>query len=124
MSIFQCSVCGCAENTANCNYHYEVVFLQIPPRCSGCTEHPKDKNKPGWHMRFERIYLPLGMFVTNRDGNLAHKVTGDTYYQAYRIAAPPGFEESGPVDLGSLFDRPWNRKPPEPGEDDPIPPLL
>lgn len=45
----------------------------------GPTEYGK------WHGKFPRVFLPLGMFVTNRVGNLAHKDTGDENFRAYAI---------------------------------------
>jgi hypothetical protein len=38
-----------------------------------------------WHGRFRKIMLPLGMFITNEEGNLAHKETGDIDVDKYEI---------------------------------------
>lgn len=100
MSLFQCEVCGCCENTAlACQgfKHIEECFdwSYAPERegkriCSACGpvqyakgEGPTEFGK--WHGQFERVFLPLGMFVTNRVGNLAHKDTGDENFRAYAI---------------------------------------
>lgn len=93
MSIFQCTKCGSAENTACCNYHYEVAILKVPPKCSACTEIPKtydNKGAPGeWHDRFPRTFLPKGMFETDRVGNLVHKVNKDSYHK-YKLEKEEG----------------------------------
>jgi hypothetical protein len=41
-----------------------------------------------WHGQFERVFLPMGMFKTNRVGNLEHIETGSEDFRAYRIEAP------------------------------------
>lgn len=73
------------ENTALSGYHWRKYKKQ-PLICSGC-----DPEK-GWHGEFDRIYLPKGMFVTNHEGNLAHKETGDTNFRAYALP-PPAADE-------------------------------
>ncbi|AFH14564.1 hypothetical protein LU11_gp033 [Pseudomonas phage Lu11] len=47
------------------------------------TDHPGV-----WHDEFPRIFLPLGMFVTNSVGNLAHKETGDEDFRKYAVPDP------------------------------------
>lgn len=60
--------------------------------CSACgpVKHrdgtPTEYGK--WHGQFERVFLPLGMFETNRVGNLAHKETGDDNVRAYALVEP------------------------------------
>lgn len=49
MPLFRCSQCGCAENTACCNYWADVHYLDQAPRCSAC-----DPALGRWHGRFER----------------------------------------------------------------------
>lgn len=90
MSLFQCENCGCVENTAlSCNGLQDISewfdWTGIEDRrgmrlCSACAP---TKNEDGtasglgvWHNQFERRYLEKGMYITNRDGNLAHKITG------------------------------------------------
>lgn len=49
MSLFQCSKCGCAEDTALC--HYWSARLQgNAPICSAC-----DPKIGKWHGEFERV---------------------------------------------------------------------
>jgi hypothetical protein len=85
MSLFQCNKCGCCENTATSNYAWNRVLAyeaKLPPTdlCSAC-----DPAIGKWHERFSRTYLPLGMFVTAKNGNLAHKDTGDEDFRKYAI---------------------------------------
>lgn len=57
--------------------------------CSVCSpEKHLDGTPTGygvWHGVFRRVFLPKGMFVINREGNIAHKDTGDENYHAYEI---------------------------------------
>jgi hypothetical protein len=103
MSLFQCERCGCCENTAlacqGCD-GYAVTFFDwtgIEDRkgkklCSACA--PTEYADGGltqygkWHGQFPRVFLPMGMFHTNHEGNLAHKETGDTDFRKYAIEAP------------------------------------
>ena len=48
MSIFKCSKCGCAENTALCRYNFREK--EEPPLCSECD--PKGSMK--WHDCFPK----------------------------------------------------------------------
>ena len=72
MSLYQCRDCGCLENTAL----GEIMDWSDPDNpvkqdlCSVC-------GGDGWHGKFDRSFLPHGEFVTNRDGNLKHRSTGE-----------------------------------------------
>lgn len=99
MSLFQCEVCGCCENTALACQGFKGItecfdWGYAPERegkllCSACgpTKHRDGTQTKygGWHDRFERVFLPLGQFKTNRVGNLEHIATGDENYRAYAI---------------------------------------
>lgn len=103
MSLFQCEVCGCRENTAlACQGFYWMTDLfdwsYAPDRegkklCSACGPTHYKSGKPSewgsWHGKFERVFLPLGMFKTGRRGGLAHIETGDVDYHKYAIPTPP-----------------------------------
>ncbi len=90
MSLFQCEVCGCIENTA-------LAFQGIKPMADDfdftgienrkgkllCSECAPTKFNDGtdtglgkWHGEFEKKYLPLGEYKTDRRGNLEHIETG------------------------------------------------
>lgn len=73
MSLYQCEECGGRENTALGAYWGRDRKL-----CSEC-------GKGEWHGKFRKLLLPKGMFVTNRQGNLAHKETGETDLVKYEI---------------------------------------
>ncbi len=103
MSLFQCELCGCAENTAlsfqGCASWFADQFdwSRIEDRkgkklCSACAPaYFKDNSTSGlgaWHGQFTRTFLPLGMFKTNRQGNLEHIKTGDTDYKKYALPSP------------------------------------
>lgn len=96
MSIFQCQHCGCAENTALTSGH--MVFLHdgldftgMEERkgkrlCSACTpSHNSDGDevrKGGkWHGQFDRVFLAMGEFETDNQGNLRHIATGRNDYR-------------------------------------------
>ncbi len=76
MSIYQCSKCGCAENTALSEGARGPVWnpesatkRNLDPKgryCSFCWDG-------AWHGRFERKFYPIGTMETNRDGNLQEK---------------------------------------------------
>lgn len=101
MSLFQCSNCGCCENTA-CTSHSDVMpesfdWTGIEDRkykrlCCVCSPTKYSNGKPTeygkWHDKFDRMFLPKGLFTTNRQGNLAHKETGDTDYRKHSIPQP------------------------------------
>ena len=73
MSLYQCEDCGAMENTALGHYWGEERKL-----CSECGFGK-------WHGKFSKLLLPKGQFVTNDEGNLAHKDTGDTDVRKYEI---------------------------------------
>jgi hypothetical protein len=102
MSLFQCQQCGCCENTAlacqGCDGYAETFFdwAGIEDRkgkklCSACAPTRYSDGSPTefgkWHGQFVRTFLPVGMFVTGRDGNLKHVETGDQDFRRYAIAA-------------------------------------
>lgn len=103
MSLFQCQHCGCKENTATSNQGCDGFTVDwydwagIEERkgkklCSVCAPvkfiDGKDTGFGIWHCLFKRVFLPIGMFKTNREGNLEHIETGDTNTSAYAIEAP------------------------------------
>lgn len=104
MSLFQCEVCGCCENTAlSCQGFKGITecfdWSYAPERegkriCSACGPTHYRSGKPSeygkWHDRFPRLFLQKGMFVTNGRGNLAHKETGDENIAAYAISHAEG----------------------------------
>lgn len=51
MAFFRCEKCGCAEDTALCNY-WSARILETPPLCSACD--PKIRR---WHGEFPRECL-------------------------------------------------------------------
>lgn len=93
MSLFQCYECGCRENTATCNFWSNGDGLQrgTPSKpwmlCSAC-----DPGIGQWHGQFERLFLPLGMFITNHRGNLSHIETGDDDIRKYAITQEPSHD--------------------------------
>ena len=100
MSLFQCQNCGCCENTAVSHQGFTMYpeafdWSSMPERrgmqlCSACgPSHYKDgqKCKYGgtWHGVFGRVFLPKGLFKTNKRGNLEHIETGSEDYRAYQL---------------------------------------
>ena len=96
MSVYQCEKCGCAENSALGFYHGNSnKSFKWPEEffgkklCSACgPTHFSDKTRTRWgqwHGRFDRVFLPSGMFETQIDGCLVHKVSKDPDYRKYRI---------------------------------------
>ena len=92
MSLFQCEVCGCCENTAlsmqGCNGYAATFFdwtgfedRKGKKLCSACAPTNYKDGRPSklgvWHGEFPRRYLPMGMFKTAQNGNLEHKETGE-----------------------------------------------
>lgn len=65
MSLYQCQRCGAKENTALGSYWNRAEKL-----CSECATGE-------WHGKFPKVILPIGMYVTNKEGNLQHKETGE-----------------------------------------------
>jgi hypothetical protein len=104
VSFFQCEHCGCCENTALSSQGFRRAdyfkWTGIEDRrgkllCSECGPSHYSDGTPAdqgglWHGQFGRVFLPMGMFVTDRDGNLAHRENGDTNFRKYAIAAPKG----------------------------------
>lgn len=105
MSLFQCECCGCCENTALSSQGFVNGIEQYfdwsyaPERkgmklCSVCGPANYRNGKPTeygkWHYRFPRAFLPMGMFETNRVGNLAHKETGDEDFMKFEIVGGGG----------------------------------
>lgn len=107
MSLFQCEVCGCCENTAlSCQGFNGITecfdWSYAPEReglrlCSACGPTHYRSGKPSeygkWHGKFQRVFLPLGMFETSCVGNLAHKETGDENFRDYAITASPAHQQ-------------------------------
>lgn len=99
MSLFQCDNCGCVENTALtsvCTKWRPRIFdwagiehLKCKELCCACAPRKYSDGTPTqfgvWHDRFERIYLPKGEWITNAQGNLEHKKTGDLDFKKYKI---------------------------------------
>jgi hypothetical protein len=57
--------------------------------CSACgpTKY-SDGSATGygkWHGRFDRVFLPPGMFSTAKNGNLEHVETGDQNFRKYAV---------------------------------------
>lgn len=104
MSLFQCEVCGCCENTALAAQGFKkFLFMNTfswtyaPERhglelCSVCGPTHYRDGKPTkfgkWHDEFPRTFLPLGQFKTNARGNLEHIVDGSEDFMAYEIPKP------------------------------------
>lgn len=81
MSLFQCSECGCCENTALSGYWWRSAEGK-PPLCSACNPEIAE-----WHDHFDRVFLPKEKFRTADNGNLEHIETGDQDFRKYAIAA-------------------------------------
>jgi hypothetical protein len=100
MSLFQCHVCGCCENTALSGQGCDGYAMKLydwtgfedrkgKKLCSACapTKHSDGTQTEfgQWHGVFARVFLPMGMFHTNEHGNLAHVETGDESFRKYAI---------------------------------------
>lgn len=100
MSLFQCEVCGCCENTALASQGFKgwaekcFDWAYAPERkglllCSVCGPTTYRDGKPTkfgkWHDEFPRTFLPLGKFKTNQRGNLEHVETGSEDFQSFAI---------------------------------------
>jgi hypothetical protein len=99
MSLFQCEVCGCCENTALACQGFRFLaecfdWSYAPERegmkiCSACgpvaykSEGPTEYGK--WHNQFGRVFLPIGEFHTNQRGNLEHTATGSEDFRKFAI---------------------------------------
>lgn len=85
MSLFQCQHCGCRENTAlasqGCDGFAETFFdwtgfedRRGKKLCSACAPTKYSDGTPSglgkWHGVFERMFLPMGAYRTDRMGNL------------------------------------------------------
>lgn len=102
MSLFQCENCGCCENTALSFQGFRgiessfdwtgIEHLRGKKICSACGPSKYRDGTPAetgvWHGQFDRVFLPMGMFTTNKVGNLAHKDTGDENYRDYELVEP------------------------------------
>lgn len=103
MSLFQCEHCGCCENTAlsgqGCGGFtvkwYDWTGIEDRKGKKLCSACGPTKYKDGtptefgeWHGQFPRTFLPMGMFFTNREGNLAHMGTKETNFRKYAIEGP------------------------------------
>lgn len=62
MSLFQCAVCGCVENTAVCNYHQRKLEKK-PLLCSEC-----DPDIGEWHGHFPKQHA--GDMLVDQAGHL------------------------------------------------------
>jgi len=101
VSLFQCQHCGCCENTAlahqGCDgwtadwYDWTGIEDRKGKKlCSACgptkyREDGSDTELGTWHGRFDRVYLPMGMFRTARNGNLEHIETGSQDFRQYAL---------------------------------------
>lgn len=100
MSLFQCEVCGCCENTAlafqGCDGYSATFFdwtgfedRKGKKLCSVCAPTKYSDGTPTkfgkWHGEFTQTFLPMGMFRTAKNGNLEHVETGDQSYRTYAI---------------------------------------
>lgn len=100
MSLFQCEQCGCCENTAlssqgigtlldDCFDWHGMEDRKGKRICSACAPKKLSDGTASelgkWHGKFEWVFLPMGMFKTNKIGNLEHKETGSEKYKNYSI---------------------------------------
>lgn len=92
MSLFQCENCGCLENTALTErclefdyvqdmYNWDgIKHLKGKSLCSACTPSKLKDGTPSeygkWHDEFPRKYFAKGEYITNREGNMEHSITG------------------------------------------------
>lgn len=93
MSWIQCERCGCAETTSLAaqtaplvSYVFDWYALEQWEKkilCSACGPKLYNTGEPTgygkWHGQFERIYLPMGMFVSTHQGDLVHKKTNVSF---------------------------------------------
>lgn len=99
MSMFQCEHCGCAENTALCSAHLAFLhksfdFSGIEDRkgkrlCSACAPSKFARGQETgygiWHGEFRRVFLEIGAWMTDKQGNLARKSDGVTDYMKHAV---------------------------------------
>ena len=69
MSIFECSQCGCIENTSLCDYWFTVQIMKKPPLCSEC-----DPEIARWHGEFPKEKPAECGLITKEDGFLYPKI--------------------------------------------------
>lgn len=101
MSLFQCEHCGGRENTAlSCQGIGKFAadwfdWIGIEDRkgkllCSACAPSKHSDGTPSglgeWHDNFPQLFLPMGEFKTNDQGNLEHIESGSTDLKAFAIA--------------------------------------
>lgn len=125
MSIFQCQVCGCAENTACGWYHSRFSESLNKPedigvaKCSACgpSTFPDGTNNERigkWHNRFKRRFLPHGEFFTNENGNIEHVhsgLVGNEVYEVYGADVMyPKIQEIYPVPNNPRFEKKPKKK--------------
>ena len=63
MPLFECSECGCVENTALGEYWYRHQIEKLPPLCSECETGK-------WHGQFEKQYPHECGYTEFEDGFL------------------------------------------------------
>jgi len=100
MSLFQCEVCGCCENTAlsgqGCQGFPEKFYdwsgIEDRKGKKLCSEHAPTCFRDGsltkfgkWHGQFTQRYYPMGEFKTGNNGNLEHIATGDQEIDKYEF---------------------------------------
>jgi hypothetical protein len=102
MSLYQCEHCGCVENTALAMQPKTPTewfdWTGIEDRkdlhlCSACmptrySDGTLASKGGSWHGQFDRVFLPKGMFKTNRRGNLEHIESGSEDFRKYAIPSP------------------------------------
>lgn len=103
MSLFQCQKCGCCDNTALSwqgfgryfTDDFDWVGLEAwrgKLLCSACGPSKFSDGSSTecgtWHGQFDRVYLPLGMFKTAKNGNLEHINSGDQDFRKYAVGEP------------------------------------
>lgn len=102
MSLFQCEHCGCCENTALSfqgfcrpdNFDWSGIKERFGKRlCSACGPAKyaggEETGCGKWHGQFARVFLPMGMFRTAKNGNLEHVENGDQDFRKYAITKEP-----------------------------------
>lgn len=89
MPIYQCSACGCAENTATSNY-WQTIGTDKPKLCSEC-----DPEIGKWHGMFPKMSA-VGYLLGN-DGFLYHPDQESSGQLDWR-KEHQGFEIIGRVD--------------------------
>ena len=103
MSLFQCEHCGCCENTALTSGYLSINhdcfdWTGMEDRegkrlCSACnpakfSDGTVSRKGGKWHGQFDRVFLPMGEFHTNREGNLQHTKTKSTDFRSFAIDPP------------------------------------